>query len=113
MFKDLTDTALEAMRQALANSIAQHATGATSDFAVLEMIEAEQASRLPGGKRERYETARVALQDGDLAVHTINGRPIDNETNPGTYGRTHDMDCPGCQGTSFTASPRSETYWAS
>lgn len=22
-------------------------------------------------------------------------------------------DCPGCQGTSFTASPRSETYWAS
>jgi len=25
----------------------------------------------------------------------------------------HTMDCPGCQGTSFTASPRSETYWSS
>jgi hypothetical protein len=25
----------------------------------------------------------------------------------------HAMDCPGCEGTSFTASPRSETYWSS
>ena len=31
----------------------------------------------------------------------------------GGYGVTHDMDCPGCEGTSFTASPRSETYWSS
>lgn len=29
------------------------------------------------------------------------------------YGQTHDMDCPGCKDTPFTASPRSETYWAS
>jgi uncharacterized CHY-type Zn-finger protein len=25
----------------------------------------------------------------------------------------HTMDCPGCQNTPFTASPRSETYWCS
>jgi hypothetical protein len=25
----------------------------------------------------------------------------------------HAMDCPGCEGTAFTASPRSETYWSS
>jgi len=31
----------------------------------------------------------------------------------GGYGVTHDMDCPGCKDTSFTASPRSETYWSS
>lgn len=28
------------------------------------------------------------------------------------YGERHDMDCPGCQDTPFTLSPRSETYWA-
>lgn len=31
----------------------------------------------------------------------------------GEYGQRHDMDCPGCQDTPFTLSPRSETYWAS
>ena len=25
----------------------------------------------------------------------------------------HTMDCPGCQDTPFTSSPRSETYWSS
>ena len=51
------------------------------------------------------------------AVHTVGGIVIGTH---GTkyadgipYGTTHDMDCPGCQNTPFTASPRSETYWAS
>lgn len=44
-------------------------------------------------------------------IHTVRGLPIPAEGLP--YGTTHDMDCPACQGTSFTASPRSETYWAS
>lgn len=45
-------------------------------------------------------------------VHTIGNRPIGTD-NPGSYGRTHDFNCPGCVNTSFLASPRSETYWAS
>ncbi len=44
-------------------------------------------------------------------VHTVRGGKPAAEF--GGYGVTHDMDCPGCQGTSFTASPRSETYWSS
>ena len=44
-------------------------------------------------------------------VHTVRGAPIGPEGVP--YGTTHDMDCPGCEGTSFLTSPRSETYWAS
>jgi hypothetical protein len=55
----------------------------------------------------------VPVVDLSTTVHTIGGKVIDHATNPGTYGRTHDMDCPGCAGTSFTASPRSETYWSS
>lgn len=43
--------------------------------------------------------------------HTVRGQTAGPEGWP--YGTTHDMDCPGCQGTSFTASPRSETYWSS
>ncbi len=46
-------------------------------------------------------------------VHTIGGKPINDVTNPGAYGRTHDMDCPACVSIPFTASPRSETYWSS
>jgi len=50
----------------------------------------------------------------DLAegpVHTVRGgKPASIF---GGYGVTHDMDCPGCKDTSFTASPRSETYWSS
>ena len=51
----------------------------------------------------------------DPAIHTIGGKPIDDLTNPGEYGRTHDMTCPACvaSGSSFTTSPRSETYWSS
>ncbi len=46
--------------------------------------------------------------------HRIGGKPIGPD-NPGAYGRTHDMDCPGfgCAATPFTLSPRSETYWSS
>ncbi len=44
-------------------------------------------------------------------VHTVHGKAIGPEGVP--YGTTHDMDCPACQDTPFTASPRSETYWAS
>jgi hypothetical protein len=44
-------------------------------------------------------------------VHTVRGKPIGPEGVP--YGTTHDYECPACQGTSFTASPRSETYWSS
>ncbi len=44
-------------------------------------------------------------------VHTIGGKPPPPEG--WRYGQTHDMDCPGCINTPFTASPRSETYWSS
>ena len=47
----------------------------------------------------------------DQPRHTVGGKVIGPEGVP--YGTTHDMLCPGCQGTSFTASPRSETYWSS
>lgn len=59
--------------------------------------------------------APVREVDLTVTVHTIGGKVIDHDTNPGTYGRTHDMDCPAClaSGSSFTASPRSETYWSS
>lgn len=43
--------------------------------------------------------------------HTHRGEVIGLEGRP--YGVTHDMDCPACQGTPFTLSPRSETYWSS
>ena len=43
--------------------------------------------------------------------HTVRGG-LDARLHGG-YGVTHDMDCPGCQGVPFTASPRSETYWSS
>ena len=46
----------------------------------------------------------------EVVHHTVHGE-VNTEGWP--YGTTHDMDCPGCQDTPFTASPRSETYWAS
>lgn len=55
---------------------------------------------------------RIVRAEAATKQHTIGGQPI-SESNPGAYGRTHDYDCPACQGTSFTASPRSETYWCS
>ena len=57
-----------------------------------------------------------------LSVPTVDAGPIGKDHTVrggkpaaqfGAYGVTHDMDCPGCEGTSFTASPRSETYWSS
>lgn len=44
--------------------------------------------------------------------HTVRGQTSDEGW---AYGTTHDMDCPACvaSGSSFLASPRSETYWAS
>ena len=42
--------------------------------------------------------------------HTVNGKTSDEGW---AYGTTHDYDCPACQDTPFTASPRSETYWSS
>jgi hypothetical protein len=57
---------------------------------------------------------KVSLPDGSVLNpaprHTVGGKTSDNGW---PYGTTHDMDCPGCEGTSFTSSPRSETYWAS
>ena len=43
--------------------------------------------------------------------HTVGGK----SDGPWPYGTTHDYDCPAClaSGSSFTASPRSETYWSS
>jgi hypothetical protein len=45
-------------------------------------------------------------------VHTVGGK---TSVEGWPYGTTHDADCPACvaSGSSFTASPRSETYWAS
>lgn len=67
----------------------------------------------------RARATRLAIQyHADRAskaaaaeVHTVRGEPIGPEGAP--YGTTHDMSCPGCQSTPFTASPRSETYWSS
>jgi hypothetical protein len=92
MFKDVTDAALEAMRKALAND----GSGA-NDFAILTMVLDEQRARLPKHTR-----------GGDVI-----GDPNGKYPNGIQYGQTHDMDCPGCANTPFTASPRSETYWAS
>lgn len=43
-------------------------------------------------------------------IHTIGNKPIGPEG--AEYGVRHDYNCPGCINTPFTASPRSETYWA-
>lgn len=59
---------------------------------------------------------KVSLPDGSVLSpeprHTVGGKTSDNGW---PYGTTHDMDCPACvaSGSSFTTSPRSETYWAS
>lgn len=47
-----------------------------------------------------------------LIPHTVRGQ---TSTTGWPYGTPHDYDCPACvaSGTSFTASPRSETYWSS
>jgi len=43
--------------------------------------------------------------------HWARGLPIGPEGSP--YGRNHDIDCPGCSGTPFASSPRSDSYWSS
>jgi hypothetical protein len=47
-----------------------------------------------------------------IARHTVNGKTSDEGW---PYGTTHDYTCPACvaSGSSFLASPRSETYWSS
>lgn len=69
-----------------------------------------------GWKLNRNETAllkgfAMGVVAASRPVHTVGGEPI----GPAgiAYGTRHDMDCPACQGTPYTASPRSETYWAS
>jgi hypothetical protein len=72
------------------------------------VVDILRVKRTPSG---RYSvTYKVTWQRS--SVHTIGGQPI-SDTNPGAYGRNHDMACPGCEGTSFTASPRSDAYWSS
>ncbi len=69
----------------------------------------------------QYLTEDAIFEDEDIPapkpIHTVDHVAIGT---PGTkyakgipYGTTHDMDCPGCINTPFTASPRSETYWSS
>lgn len=53
----------------------------------------------------------IPTVDLTSTVHTVRGKVIGPEGSP--YGVTHDMTCPGCQDTPFTASPRSESYWSS
>ena len=50
--------------------------------------------------------------DGNLQPQHKSHGEWGHEQSRWDYGRTHDMDCPGCQDTPFTLSPRSETYWA-
>jgi hypothetical protein len=78
----------------------------------------EHAVRCDGWFQTRQHAVSAA-EDGvrervlaaSSASHTVRGKAIGSEGIP--YGTTHDYDCPACATTSFTASPRSETYWAS
>ncbi len=58
------------------------------------------------------ERRRAELLVSPRIRHTVRGETSENGW---PYGVTHDMDCPAClaSGASFTASPRSETYWSS
>jgi len=60
---------------------------------------------------ERGYGGEWAVELTHRPLHTVRGEPIGPDGVP--YGTTHDYDCPGCAGTAYTASPRSETYWAS
>lgn len=66
-----------------------------------------------GAARRARIAERIAARRAAQTPHTINGQTAEQAPDLFTYGHTHDMDCPGCAGTPFTASPRSETYWAS
>jgi hypothetical protein len=66
--------------------------------------------RLTGKRRDAFIDKCKKFSETE-PVHTVRGGKPAREF--GGYGVTHDMDCPGCQDTSFLASPRSETYWSS
>lgn len=85
----------------------KYADGLYIDFGAGWKLDANEAALLYG-----FAVGVLATPATPAApVHTVRGRAIGPEGVP--YGTTHDMDCPACQGTPFTASPRSETYWAS
>ena len=71
-------------------------------------LDAMGAPDVDGGDLGNYGADSPAGRDV-FPVHTRNGKA----DGPWDYGMTHDMDCPGCKDTPFTASPRSETYWSS
>lgn len=79
----------------------------------VEVVESERPPTFgPDGRH--FSDEYIAYMGGPIEavpVHTVRGKPIGPEGSP--YGVTHDMDCPGCVDTPFTASPRSETYWSS
>ncbi len=61
---------------------------------------------------ERYEAIQSGAEIITANDHTVGGK---TSTEGWAYGTTHDMACPAClaSGSSYTSSPRSETYWAS
>lgn len=72
-------------------------------------VDVAHTRRTPGG---RYTVTYNVLAPVPVSdTHTVRGKPIGPEGVP--YGTTHDMDCPGCAGTPYLLSPRSETYWSS
>jgi hypothetical protein len=69
---------------------------------------------MPTPEDWRADAARALASEKSKVTHTRGGLVIGSRELPSIrYGETHDMDCPGCVDTPFTASPRSETYWAS
>lgn len=56
------------------------------------------------------DRAAIRAEYGDKPPHTVQGKA----DGPWPYGTKHDFKCPAClySGTSYTSSPRSETYWA-
>lgn len=84
-----------------------------------EVVTAVVAARFPTATLDRFSarktsdnrytvSARITVVIGE---HTVRGVTAGPEG--WAYGVTHDFDCPGCAGTSYTASPRSESYWSS
>ena len=76
---------------------------------------ASEAARLHREARLHLDRADNLELDESLAArvrHTVRGETSEVGW---PYGTTHDMDCPACvaSGSSFSASPRSETYWSS
>lgn len=88
---------------------ARHALSRAQELFERAKVEMEKSR----AEAERFRALLVTLEEEQAAhkVHTVGGKPIPPEGVP--YGTTHDYDCPACQDTPFTASPRSETYWAS